>query len=226
MKTKRPSIFLHLTELIRAFYEIFRGIFFLKRTKPSNIGKERPVLVIPGLLSTDVATSILRKYLNKIGFNALAWELGRNLGRFETLEILIEKVKKIEKEYQNKVILIGWSMGGIFAREIAKQIPESIDQVLTMGSPFADVYAPNYARWVFELLNKGTTPNEEIINQLPCPAPIKTTALFSKTDGIVPWAACMEMKEDSLHKNVEIYSCHIGMGMNPDVLITVKESLS
>lgn len=223
---KKPSWFLHLTEIFRAIAETFRGYFFIKNKKFSNIGKGVPVMVVPGLLSSDRATILLRKYLHKLGFSVQGWEMGTNLGRMKSLEALQEKVKNLSRTSGQKVILIGWSMGGIFAREIAKQLPETVRYLITVGSPFANIHAPNHAKWVFTLLNKESDIDKDFTLQLPNPANVPTMCLYSKKDGIVPWEACMEASQDELHINREVVSSHFGMGANPEVLIAIEEHLT
>jgi len=215
---KKPSWFLHLTEIIRAIFETLKGYFFVKNTAPQNIGNGRVVVVLPGLLSTDISTKILRRYLQKLGFTAYGWEMGRNLGRMAMLPVLAEKVADLSGKHNQKLILIGWSMGGIFAREIAKLKPENVEKIITLGSPFADVYAPNHARWVFDLLNDTKDLIPEIVEQLAVPPTQATVAFYSKKDGIVPWKACMDLPESSLHQNIEIKSSHFAMGANEMVL--------
>ncbi len=221
---KRPSQFLHLTETFRAIYELLKGLWFMKNFQFSNLGKGQPVLVVPGLMSTDLSTGLLRKFLNKLGYQASGWQMGRNLGRLESLPILIDKVQEMSNLHQQKVILIGWSMGGIFAREIAKTHPQFVKQLITIGSPFANITAPNNAKWVYDLLNKGVEIDPVFEAQLPKPAAVKTLALYSKQDGIVPWQACMEI-EDNTHKNQEVKSSHFGMGANKSVLKAVYDEL-
>lgn len=222
---KRPSIFLNLTEIFRAMFQLMRGYFYLNRMPKSAIGKGKPVLVIPGLLSTDRATALLRKSLSKQGYEVSGWEMGMNRGRMESIPPLIEKLEKMQAKYNQKVIVIGWSMGGIFAREITKLRPELVSKVVTIGSPFADVNAPNNAKWAYELLNKGVVVDEKFMAQLPVPAPVPTLAMYSKSDGIVPWEACRELLEDENHTNMEIFSSHLGMGVNPDVMQKVAAFL-
>jgi pimeloyl-ACP methyl ester carboxylesterase len=221
---KKPSYYLHFTEILRAIYENLKGFYYLNTIQFENIGKGKTIIVVPGLLSTDWYTTFLRKYLNKIGFKAYGWGLGRNLGRTDSLKLLTEKVAKVSENENQKIILIGWSMGGIFAREVAKSIPNAIEKVITIGSPFANLEAPNHARWVFDLLNYSEPIDQAFIDQIPIPTSVPTTALFSKIDGIVPWQACMEI-EDSNHKNIEISSSHFGMGGNPNVLKVVGDIL-
>lgn len=222
---KRPSLFLHLTEIFRALFETIKGLIFESNFAYKNIGNGQPIMVIPGLLTTDLSTTLLRKFLTKLGFKVFGWEMGRNLGRMESLPLLIEKVENFHHQYQQKIIIIGWSMGGIFTREIAKTRPDLVKRTITMGSPFADVNAPNWAKWVFDLLNKGIEIDNQFIEQLPKPAPVPTLALYSKLDGIVPWRACMELSEDNIHKNIEIKSSHIGMGANSEVMKIIYSEL-
>jgi pimeloyl-ACP methyl ester carboxylesterase len=222
---KKPSLFLHLTEFFRAAYEWIKGAVFLSGITTQNKGKGQVVLVIPGLLSTDSLTVILRKYLQKVGYTVFGWEMGLNLGRLESIHALTDKVEKMATIHQQKIIVIGWSMGGIFAREVAKATPNSIKQVITIGSPFANVLAPNWAKWLFDIINKGIELDEQILAQLHKPAPVPTVALYSKLDGIVPWRACMEIIEDDTHKNIEITGSHLGMGANPSVIKVVGANL-
>lgn len=222
---KKPSAYLHFTEIFRAIIETIKGIFFLIKTPKSNLGNGQVVIVVPGLLSNNFATIILRKYLNKIGYKAFSWQSGFNLGRLESLPVIINQVEKTASQFNQKVVLIGWSMGGIFVREVAKNQPNLIKKVITIGSPFADVNAPNHAKWTYDFLNRNTKVDQNIVDQIHLPASIPTIALYSKTDGMVPWEACMEIEENETHKNIEISSCHFGMGANPNVLKAVAENL-
>jgi PGAP1-like protein len=222
---KKPSWTLHFSELFRAILETIRGMFFLFQTPKSDIGKGQTIVVIPGLVSSDISTYVLRKYLIKLGYNAMGWEMGHNLGRLESLPPLIEKVGNLSKNQNQKIILIGWSMGGIFAREVAKAIPGNINKVITIGSPFGNVNAPNHAKWVYDLLNDEKDLDHHIVNQIHMPAPVPTTALYSKVDGMVPWQACMEHEENENYKNIEINSSHFGMGANPNVMKVVGDIL-
>jgi pimeloyl-ACP methyl ester carboxylesterase len=223
---KKPSWLLHLTEVFRATIETIRGYFFIKRRQYVDIGHGVPVMVVPGLLSSDCATTILRKFLHKSGFKVQGWEMGTNLGRMQSLEVLRQKVEQLSDTTGQKVILIGWSMGGIFSREIAKQLPEKVKCLITVGSPFANLQAPNHAKWIFNLLNKESEIDQVFAEQVPVPAQVPTLCLYSKQDGIVPWQACMENCEDVLHANREIQSSHFGMGANPQVLREIEAYLN
>jgi pimeloyl-ACP methyl ester carboxylesterase len=222
---EKPSWFLHLTELARAIYDYFRGFFFIKNTPKTNAGNGQVVLVIPGLMSTDIYTTPLRRLLTKIGYNAVGWELGRNYGRLEYLPKLQERAKKLSNNGQNKIVVIGWSMGGILARELAKLSPEYFSSTITVGSPFANINAPNHAKWVYDLLNKGVVIDPVFEAQIPNPPSMPTLAIYSKLDGMVPWQACMDIEESALHQNQEIVSSHFGMGGSLEVMLVIKNYL-
>lgn len=223
---KKPSKLLYFTETLRSFIETIKGFILLWFTKRTNEGKGRVVMVIPGLLTSDFWTIVLRSFLKKKGFIVYGWELGTNLGNLEKLPLLAEKIKTISQRHNQKVILIGWSMGGLFSRTVCHQIPDHIAHVITTGSPFADIHAPNNAKWVYELLNDEEDVDQKLISTLHLPTPMPSTALYSKKDGIIPWEACMDKVVDSQHKNVEVSSSHFGMGANPSVLNAVLQTLS
>ena len=225
---KRPSLFLFFTEWVRAMIEYVQSWFFLRNYTIKHKGDGHPILVVPGLLCTDFSTRVLKRFINRLGFTALGWELGRNLGDLNDLrdlKRLNHRVDAIYKQYNTKITLIGWSMGGIYVREIAKQRPELFHQVITLGSPFSDVDAPNNAKWIYERLTDTSGVDEAWRLQIPNPAPIPTTAVYTKQDGIVPWEACMERIVDDKHQNIEVKGSHWGLGMNSSVLLILEERL-
>lgn len=222
---KKPNSFLHYSEIFRACYEYAIGLIYLTKSQQINALSQKTVLVVPGLLSGDIYTFILRKYLQKKGYNALGWGLGINLGRKKSLEILTNKIENLSKTKNQKIILIGWSMGGIFAREVAKSIPNSIEKIILLAAPFANLDAPNHARNVYDFFNRNEPIDNDFKSQIPKPANLLTYSFFSKSDGMVPWQVCME-KEIDLHINIEVNSSHFGMGANPKVLQKIDWALS
>ena len=124
--------------------------------------------------------------------------------------------------------LIGWSLGGVFAREIAKARPDLIRQVITLGSPFQNVSDANNVSWIYTLISGGKSVkdnNKALLNNLPLPASVPTTAIYTKEDGIVPWHACMESKEDELHQNIQVRGSHCGLGINTSVFWIIADRL-
>lgn len=223
---KRPSLLLYFTEGVRALIDYFRGLFFVWAYSFQKIGQGQPVLALPGLLCTDFTTQFLRRFINRLGFTAYGWEHGRNLGHFTDLDYLNQRVNEIYQKHNQKITLIGWSMGGIYARELAKQRPEMFNQVITMGSPFANIFAPNNVTWIYNILNDPNSIDPNFVKAIPNPAPVPTTAIYSKQDGVVPWEACQEIVSDKIHHNLEVKGSHCGLGLNPDVLQIVAEKLA
>lgn len=222
---KKPSWFLNLTEIFRAIVDLLRGLIFRVSYKTKMSDDRHPVLVVPGFLGSDFSTSFLRKFITEMGHPAFGWGLGRNLGDLEDLVRLTQNLEKIYAKYNQKVTLIGWSLGGVYARELAKQNPQLVHQVITLGSPFKGLNAPNHARWVFDLMGKEDQLSPEEMAKIPEPAPVLTTAVYTKQDGIVPWQMCMEDEEDSLHRNIEVWGSHCGLIFNPKVLEIVVAQL-
>jgi pimeloyl-ACP methyl ester carboxylesterase len=221
----KPSWFLNLTEGSRAFFQFVKCIWFMQFYKFQSIGKKQPILVIPGLLGSDFSTGMLRKFLEKNDYEAYTWNRGRNLGNIKDLDFLTERIKELQQKHQQKIILIGWSLGGVYARELAKRNPELVKQIITLGSPFAALEAPNHAKWVFDLFNNIEDIEKSFRDQIPNPAPIPTTAIYSKSDGIVPWQACMEVPT-ATHNNIEVNSAHLGFCINTQVFTTLVSVLN
>lgn len=220
----KPSLFLYLTEVIRAIFDVARGILFRLTHKTKPTASNVPVLVVPGFLGSDLSTAFLRKFINDLGHPVYGWGLGRNLADIEELAILVKKLETIYDKHQQKVILIGWSLGGVYVREMAKQKPALVHQIITMGSPFRDIEAPNHARWIYDLIGKkGLDPT--FLTTIPAPAPVPTLAIYTKQDGVVAWQTCME-DENETHHNAEVWGSHTGLIFNPMVLELISEQLS
>jgi len=117
----------------------------------------------------------------------------------------------------------------VYARQIAKTHPDMIRQVITLGSPFAGVQEPNNAAWIYNHLlgrERASDINEELIKDIPNPAPVPTTAIYTKEDGVVPWQVCLEKVEDEWHQNIQVRGAHLGLGVNPSVLYILADRLS
>lgn len=224
----RPSLFWYVTEPGRALTEFGLSYSYTNLNKQKKSGDGHPVLVIPGFMGSESSTVFLRGFIQKLGYEVYDWGLGRNLGRVEDIDVLVEKVEKISAHHQKPVSLIGWSLGGVFARQVAKQNPALVRQVITLGSPFRNVVASNNATWLYTALfgsQKVKDLNHTVLNTFPTPAPLPTTAVYTKEDGIVPWETCMEMQEDEFHQNIQVRGSHCGLGMNSSVLHIIEDRL-
>lgn len=195
------------------------------RSAPGGDG--HPVLVLPGFSAGDRSTRVLRRYLRRLGYGAHPWLQGLNLGvRRELREKLTHRVDELHQRYQRKVSLVGWSLGGIYAREIAKHMPEHVRQVVTLGSPFADAAratnASNLFAWFSE--RSSTEGRAAMTDRLRVPPEVPSSSIFSRTDGIVHWRSCLE-PEAGHTENIEVPGSHCGLGFNPLVLYAVADRL-
>ncbi|MEM6703591.1 MAG: alpha/beta hydrolase [Acidobacteriota bacterium] len=225
LKLRPPSALLAALEA-RAVAEI--GWFFqalpLLRRLPRGDG--HPVLVLPGFLASDRSTFLLRRFLRSKGYEAHAWRQGRNLGLRPGLELgMIRRLRSLHWRYGAKVSLVGWSLGGIYSRELARQHPEHVRQVITLGSPFNLSSRANHAWRIYELLSKEDLEvAEEMLEALRAPLEVPSTAVYSKTDGVVAWQTCVDHVSPSA-ENVEVYGSHCGLGHNPMAIAVIADRL-
>lgn len=217
---QRPQLSLLVTEGIRSFKERVKSVKFRRTYQPQVLGDGHPVLVIPGFLAGELSTQPLRDFITKIGYSAYDWNMGRNYARIENLPTLLRQVNKIYKKHKLKLTLIGWSLGGVYARELAKRNPQIIRQVITMGSPFKDIRNSNNVSWIYEIMHSQETKDahELLLADIPNPPKLPTTSIYSKADGIVPWEHCIEDTEGEFYENIEVESSHLAMGFDREVL--------
>ena len=230
-EVKPPSAFLALAELPRAIAEYGLTSFATPLLLQAPRGDGHPVLVLPGFTTTDRSTAVLRRYLAGLGYDVHGWGLGRNLGPRATGlqgEKLIARLESIYATSEQKVSLVGWSLGGMFARQLSRRKPDLVRQILTMGAPFAgDPRSTNVWR-LYEMVSGQRIGDPDIQAQLresfEVP-PVPSTAIYSKHDGIVPWQSCREPKSPTTD-NIEVPGSHCGLGFNPAVLYAVADRLA
>lgn len=193
-------------------------------------GNGDPVMVLPGLGTSDISTVPLRRFLTNIGYRVFGWELGLNKGyKPEYEDELLRRLRKIYLKYHRPVKLIGWSMGGIYAREIAKLEHHAVSQVITMGSPFSGGKAQKTnVNALYRLLNgqKIRDTHDSRANTLPFAPPVPTTAIYSKSDGVVSWQYCIEYDEGDHLENIEVRGSHLGMGINSMTWLILADRLA
>ncbi|MEL7028722.1 MAG: alpha/beta fold hydrolase [Pseudomonadota bacterium] len=197
-------------------------------------GDGHPVLVCPPFMASDGSTSPLRQFLSKKNYSVHGWNLGRNLGpqvAGENSEFLLERLSDLYDKSKRKVTLIGWSLGGVLARELAKTVPGKIRQVITLGSPISGRLGgvTGNIRSLFSFVS-GYGPEHPELNQALAklhrpPEGVPSTAIYSKTDGIVAWRSCLEPASD-FTDNIEVHGSHCGLGVNASVFFAVADRLA
>jgi hypothetical protein len=224
---RAPPLTLLATEPLRALFDYMAARVGVAATP---IGDGHPVVVYPGLAGGAMTTIHLRRFLADSGFTVRDWEGGINTGPDglfdDWLAGLEQRIRDLHGEHGRKVSLVGWSLGGVYAREIAKRCPESVRQVVTLGTPFASLGGANHAGTVYKLIKRDA---EQLTPELQarlcqCP-PVPTTSIYSKTDGIVSWQGCIE-KRTERSESVEVHASHLGMGTHPEVLRIVAIRLA
>jgi alpha/beta hydrolase fold len=191
-------------------------------------GDGHPVLVLPGLVASDVSTRPLRSFLKTRGYAVSGWRQGRNLGLREGVQhAMVDLVHELHDTYGQKVSLVGWSLGGLYARQLAKMMPGRVRSVITLGSPFAAGPKATNAWRVYEMASGRKAEHEDARfgGSLSSAPPVPTTAIFSRTDGICAWQGCME-KSSAQSESIEVESSHCGMGHHPAAVYAVADRLA
>ncbi|MEO8080200.1 MAG: alpha/beta hydrolase [Caldimonas sp.] len=189
-------------------------------------GDGHPVLVFPGMGANDLTTVPLRRFLDALGYRTKAWGQGINRGpRRGVLARCAEDIRALADHHERAVSLIGWSLGGLYAREMAKELPDLVRCVITLGTPFAGHARATNAWRVYEWLSGQKADDAGRHAGLRVPPPVPTTSIYSRTDGIVAWR-CSLNEAGPLVENIEVHSSHVGMGMNPLALYAVADRLA
>lgn len=191
-------------------------------------GDGHPVLVLPGFTAGDGSTRVLRRFLRQQGYASHPWLLGTNRGPVGNLrEKLLERVITLADRYNEPLSIVGWSLGGIYARELAKALPDRVRQVVSLGSPFANASRKSNASGLYDRFTKNepSADANERAADLRTPPSVPSTAIYTRTDGVVHWSTCLEPATDHT-ENIEVPGSHCGLGMNPLVLYAVTDRLS
>ena len=211
---------------LRAPWELAAGLAGYPLMRKAPRGDGHPVLVFPGLAAGDLSTLPLRRFLTAQGFAVHAWEQGLNVGpRPGVLEACVERVRRLRADSGRKVSLVGWSLGGVYAREIAKMLPGATRSVVTLGAPFGAGPGGTNAWRVYQLISGDRELDAARFAALRQRPAVPTTSIFSRSDGVVAWQCSLE-EETALSENIEVHASHFGMGANPVALYAVADRLA
>jgi len=220
-----PSGLLQLLEG-RALWELGATVSMWPLLRLAPRGDGHPVLVLPGLIASDVSTRVLRRYLREQGYHVHGWKLGRNLGLKEGVEqAIFDRFDAIHQRHGQKVSLVGWSLGGLYARVLAKHRPGAVRSVVTLGSPFTGHPRATNAWRVYEWASgrraDDPTEHDKVRGALKVPS----TSIYSRSDGVVAWPCSID-KESATSENIEVIASHLGLGVHPAVLYALADRLA
>ena len=185
----------------------------------------RTVMVLPGFMTHPLRMRYMAQHLEKAGHTAKRWGLGFNLGPTEeNLEQLEKRLLELHERSGEKVVLLGWSLGGIFGRELAKRQPQAVAKVITMGSPFSGDPRANNVWRVYQFVTGHKVDDPPVETDVAVKPPVETVALWSPRDGMIaPRAACgMPGERD---RAIALRCTHIGFSYSAEAIETVLSEL-
>lgn len=226
-RLRPPGLGLFLAEM-RGIFELNASLITAPLLLRAPRGDGHPVLALPGFLASDLSMAPMRRYLTELGYEAHAWQMGRNLGGISRLRAALrDRLAEIHASSGRKVSIVGWSLGGVYARDLALSVPHMVRYVVTLGSPFAnDVRATNATRLYEALSGEVVGDDLELVSAIAGDLPVPTTSIYSRADGVVNWHTCL-LRPSAAAENVEVYlASHVGLGVNPAVLWAVADRLA
>jgi alpha/beta hydrolase fold len=192
-------------------------------------GDGHAVIVFPGLSAGDLSTKPLRGFLSDLGYEVQGWHQGLNFGpRKGVLNVALEQLRAAYAKSGRKVTLIGWSLGGIYARELAKLEPQMVRSVVTLGTPFSGSPKSTNAWRLYELLSGGEADKHSEHGPLHEAPPVPFTSIYSRSDGVVAWPCSIQApSETNPHiENIEVVASHFGIGLNPTAWFALANRLA
>jgi len=216
------------SEPVRAVLEYARMRMMTRRAFPRGDG--HPVIIFPGLAADRHSIGPLTRFCRQLGYAASDWGRGFNRGPQGDVDAwiddLAQHVGDMARPHHQTMSLIGWSLGGIYAREVAKKLSGRVRQVITIGTPFAGTAEQTHVSWVYRLVN-GQQPmlDDALMTRLRQAPDVPTTSIFSRSDGIVAWQACIQSGRSKRTENLEVTGSHCGLGWNTQVLSIIADRL-
>jgi pimeloyl-ACP methyl ester carboxylesterase len=209
------------------FLELPRLVLRASDLAAAPRGDGGPVLVLPGYGTGDASTLVIRSFLRSLGHDAVGWGLGRNGGDVAALlPRVVDRLERLADSTGRPVAMVGWSLGGVLAREAAREAPGRARTIVTLGSPV--VGGPKYTAVADAYRRRGLDLDAieaEIEERYGVPLETSVTAVFSRNDGVVAWNACIDRRSPRV-EHVEVEATHLGLGFSADVLHIIAERLS
>jgi pimeloyl-ACP methyl ester carboxylesterase len=188
-------------------------------------GDGRQILLIPGLMASEQRMEALRGILEAAGFRAHGWGMGRNLGpRPDSLEKIDRRVDEIRRQSGEPVTLVGWSLGGLFAREYAKYASTKVGGVVTMGTPFSGDVRANHAWRLYQLVSGHAVDCPPFACTREVKPPVPTVALWSRRDGVI-LPECAKGRAGERDRAIEVDCTHMGFAVAPEGILAVGKAM-
>lgn len=212
----------------RGLFELPRLAWTFDDLRNEPAGDGSTVIVLPGFGADDRSTWPLRRFLTEIGYESKGWGRGSNrMSVPESLEAMVEQVEREAEDSGRSIYLVGWSLGGYIAREVARDLPDLVRHVVTLGSPV--IGGPKYTTvsrlaeaqgWDLDEIEAAVAERKSV------PLRVPTTAIYSRGDGVVAWEACVDPEGDAPIEHVEIESSHLGLGFKSSVYRVIARRLA
>ncbi|WP_295878316.1 alpha/beta hydrolase [uncultured Thiohalocapsa sp.] len=210
----------------RAPWELGAGIAAQPLLNTAPKGDGHPVLVLPLMFGSDLNTLPLRTFLSGRGYAVSAWGQGVNLGpRAGVFDACRRRLAELAEGQSRTVSLVGWSLGGLYARALALAAPAEVRQVICVGTPIGAEPRPVDLWRTYERLTGDTMGLPPGLDALHGPLPVPATSIYSRTDGIVPWHQSLEPAGPRA-ESIEVESSHLGLGVHPLTLYAVADRLA
>lgn len=223
---RAPSWLLSVSDTPRSISEMYSLLSTPAWIGAMPRGDGHPVMILPGFAGNDRYNGPLRLFLRALGYHAVGWKQGWNLGHSRLdPQHLGQRIAKLYDHEGSKISLIGHSLGGVFAREAARNHKERIRQVITLGSPLGQQRRQASAlNGVYESLNRRPGQSDE--SRWHIAPPVPNSAIYSRFDGVVDWRVCLQRNGHEMTENIEVCGSHNGMTLNPMVWAVIANRLA
>lgn len=224
----RPSYLLAVCEAqaILGLLSSFLTIPLVSQYAPK--GQGQPVLILPGFMQLDISTFRLQKFLRSLGYLVYMSELGLNRGYSDGLDLMLgRRLREVYQTVKTPINIIGQSLGGTYAREMARIHPERVRQVISFGSPFTGNLKDTNVTWLYDLVSAKKLDKlpKDLIKRMKQKMPVPSTSIYSPTDGVVSNACSFEPASHQA-QNIMVLGSHCGMGWNPLVFWIIADRLA
>ncbi|MFM5885266.1 MAG: esterase/lipase family protein [Novosphingobium sp.] len=228
---RKPLLGWTMLEPLRVLFETGMLVATCPALATAPRGDGHPVMVLPGFATSDAMTVALRQYLAMMGYQVFPWELGWNLDQHsvgENGEHIARRIEQIAEATGRAVSLVGWSLGGVLAREAARRDHAGLRQVITLSSPFTGDPRATSVSGIYEMLTGNQVTSDATRDRYAeshRPLPVPTSAIYSKSDGIAAWRNCLG-EVGPLSENIEVHASHFGMVASPAVFWATADRLA